>query len=174
MKRLVMMLVTFSLSLPVTATNDKTKPQGETKATLPAEEHKDGDGHDHDEGEEEGEKGSVGPDKGITEFSELAGFKLSPEALKNFDLKYQNLTGDGPWVLPKSALVHSGEEVNVFRRRAGFFKRVDIQTLKQTPQDLTLDSDDLRQGDEIVVSGTGFLRIAELAASGGVSHGHSH
>ena len=174
MKSILLMLITFSLSLPVTAANEKNKPQADAKATVKADEHKDGDGHDHGEGEEEGEKGSVGPDKGITEFNERSGFKLSPEALKNFDLKYQSLSGDGPWVLPRSALVHSGEEVNVFRRRAGFFKRVDIQTLKQTPQDLTVDSDDLREGDEIVVSGNGFLRIAELAASGGVSHGHSH
>lgn len=135
--------------------------------------HAEGDGQNHDEGEEE-EAGSVGPDKGIMEFSERSGFKLSPEALKNFDLKFLKLTGDGPWELPKSALVHSGEETNLFRKRKEFFKRIDFQTTKTSDHQLTIDSDDLREGDEVVLVGLGFLRIAELAATGGVAHGHSH
>lgn len=123
---------------------------------------------------EESEAASVGPDKGITEVSESKGFKLSPEALKNFELKYFKLSSDGPWIFSKSTLVHSGEEVNVFRLRNGFFKRVDVETLKSTDKEITVDSDDLREGDEVVTSGLGFLRIAELAATGGAPHGHSH
>lgn len=136
------------------------------------ERHAENDGHDHKAGEEAG--GSVGPDKGITEFSERNGFKLSPEALKNFDLKFIKLNDDGPWSLPKSALVHSGEETNLFRKRNDFFKRIDFQTIKNSGTQLTIDSDDLREGDEVVNIGLGFLRIAELAATGGVAHGHSH
>ena len=136
--------------------------------------HGESDGHDHGEGEEEEGGSSVGPEKGITEFSERNGFKLSAEALKNFDLKYLKLNGDGPWALPKAALVHSGEETNLFRKRNGFFKRIDFQTTKNAGNQLTVDSDDLREGDEVVVVGLGFLRIAELAATGGVAHGHSH
>lgn len=138
------------------------------------EDYAEGGGHNHEEGEEEEGGGSVGPDKGITEFSERSGFKLSPEALKNFDLKYIKLNGDGPWALPKSSIVHSGEETNLFRKRNGFFKRIDFQTIKNSGNQITVDSDDLREGDEVVVLGLGFLRIAELAATGGVAHGHSH
>lgn len=148
---------------------------GDDKKNQKAEKHAEGEGHNHEEGEEEEEEaGSVGPDKGITEFSERSGFKLSPEALKNFDLKFLKLNGDGPWLLPKSAVVHSGEETNLFRKRKDFFKRIDFQTLKNSGNQLTIDSDDLREGDEVVLVGLGFLRIAELAATGGVAHGHSH
>lgn len=136
--------------------------------------HAENDGHNHGEGEEEESAGSVGPDKGITEFSERNGFKLSPEALKNFELKSLKLNGDGPWELPKTALVHSGEETNLFRKRNDFFKRIDFQTIRNVGSRLVVDSDDLREGDEVVLIGLGFLRVAELAATGGVAHGHSH
>lgn len=133
------------------------------------------DGHDHAEGEhEEGEAGNIGPDKGILEASEKNGFKLSPEAIKNFDLKYQKLTGDGPWILPKNSIVYSGKEINLYRLRNGFFKRIDFETIKKTSSDITADSDDMREGDEIILVGIGFLRIAELAAFGGVADGHAH
>lgn len=123
---------------------------------------------------EESDSGNIGPDKGITEFSERHGFKLSPEALKNFDLKFFKLNDEGPWDIPKSALIHSGEETNLFRKRNNFFKRIDFKTIQKSGPRLTIDSDDLREEDEIVITGLGFLRIAELAATGGVSHGHSH
>jgi len=131
-----------------------------------------GGGHDHEEGEEEA--GNVGPEKGIIEANEKAGFKLSAEAHKNFELKTQKLSGDGPWAIPSAAVVHAGEEVNLFRMRAGFFKRIDFQNIRKSNKDIVVDSDDMREGDEIVVAGLGFLRIAELAAFGGVAHGHSH
>lgn len=133
------------------------------------------DSHSEDEkGHEEEEVGNIGPDKGITEVSERNGFKLSPEARRNFELKTQKLVGDGPWSIPRSARLYSSEEVNLFRLRAGFFKRIDFQTLRSTQSELVVDSDDMREGDEIILSGLGFLRIAELAATGGVAHGHSH
>lgn len=124
--------------------------------------------------EEESASASVGPEKGITEANETQGFKLSPEALKNFKLTFSKLTGDGPWTLPKSAILYSGEEVNLYRLRGGFLKRIDFQMIRKMADGQVVDSDDLREGDEVVTSGIGFVRTAELAASGGVSHGHSH
>ena len=112
---------------------------------------------------------SIGPDKGILEASERKGIKISPEALKNFGIKTLKLTGDGPWSIPKSAILQSGEEINLFRLRDGFFKRIDFQTTNNL-----VDSDDMRENDEIVISGLGYLRTAELAAFGGAEHGHSH
>lgn len=103
-----------------------------------------------------------------------AGFQLSAEAFKNFDLKLQKLLGKGPWSVPKSAVVRSAEEVNLFRMRDGFFKRIDFREVKKSGSMLTVATEDLREGDQIVVSGLGFLRIAELAATGGAAHGHSH
>ncbi len=134
-----------------------------------------GEGHAHgSEGHAEEESGNVGPDKGILEANEEKGFKLSPQALKNFELKTQKISGTGPWKVPQSAKLFSGEEINIYRLRAGFFKRIDFNTLSKTSQHIYLRSKDLRSNDEIVVSGIGFLRIAELAAFGGAPTGHSH
>ena len=132
-------------------------------------------GHDHgSEGHADEESGNVGPDKGILEASEEKGFKLSPQAVKNFELKTQKLSGSGPWTVPHSAKLLSGEEMNIYRQRDGYFKRIDFNAIKRTPQQLTLSSKDLRSGDEVVVNGIGFLRIAELTAFGGAPEGHSH
>lgn len=131
-----------------------------------------GHGHEHDTESES--SANTGPEKGILEASEVKGFRLSAEAVKNFGIATQKLKGDGPWTLPKSAVVRSGEEVNFFRLRSGFFKRIDFTTIKKTSAEVTADSDSLRGGDEIVVTGTGFLRIAELSAFGDAVQGHSH
>jgi hypothetical protein len=39
---------------------------------------------------------------------------------------------------------------------------------------MTVQSSSLSAGDEVIVTGVGFVRIAELAAFGAVSEGHSH
>lgn len=178
-QRLLLVLV-FLTMLPVYARSSE-----DDHKSAP---HKDHEGHGDSKGEgghgeaghadtdHEGEEeaGNVGPDKGIVEASERSGFKLSPEAHKNFEVTTRKLTGDGPWALPANAVVHSGEEVNLFRYRSGFFKRIDFQNIRKVGEELVVDSDDMREGDEIVLTGLGFLRIAELAAFGGVAHGHSH
>lgn len=132
--------------------------------------------HGHGEGEHGEEEGgsNVGPDKGIIEASEENGIKLSPEALKNFEIRTLKLTGGAPWTVPISARLLAGEEVNIYRVRDGAFKRIDFTQVKKTPDNLSVHSPDLRAGDEIVINGTGFLRIAELAAFGGAPEGHSH
>lgn len=135
------------------------------------EKHAHGEGDDH--GDEEG-NASVGPDKGIVEANDKDGFKLSGEAFKNFDLEFANVSGNGPFALPQSAIVLAGEESNLFRMRNNFFKRIDFKTVRKTDREVIVTSSDLAPGDKIVVAGLGFLRIAELAAFGGVAHGHSH
>lgn len=143
--------------------------------------------HDHDHGEEkEGSHGkasehkheegndNVGPDKGIVEASEENGIKLSKEAFGNFGIKTQKLSGVGPWTMPSSARLFSGEEINLYRVRDQFIKRIDFKTLKATGSSITIQASELRAGDEVVISGIGFLRIAELAAFGGAPEGHSH
>lgn len=133
-------------------------------------------GHEHEEGEhgEEEAGENVGPDKGIIEASAETGIKLSPEALKNYEIRTLKLTGSGPWQIPTSARLLAGEEVNLYRVRDGAFKRIDFTQVKKTPEHMTINSTDLKSGDEIVISGIGFLRIAELAAFGGAPEGHSH
>ena len=76
--------------------------------------------------------------------------------------------------LPKEAVFRGLSEVNIYRLRQGHYKRIDFKTLEKTKSTIKLSSGDLAPGDQIVVDGIGFLRIAEIAASGGISDSHSH
>ena len=128
----------------------------------------------HDGAHEEEENSSVGPKQGITIFSESEGFKLSPEAVKNFELQTIQLKNVEPWTVPSSAILYSGEEVNVYRVRAGFYKRIDFSILSKNGKDVKIKSRDLKVNDEIVIQGVAFLRSAEIVATGGAPEGHSH
>lgn len=131
-----------------------------------------------DEGKEasEEEEGSakIGPGQGIESYDEHEGLKLSKQALKNFGIQSVALTGPGPWRLPDLARVYSGEEVNLYRLRNGYFFRIDFKELGRGAGFLTVSSGALKAGDRIVTSGQGYLRITEIAASGGASEGDSH
>lgn len=130
------------------------------------------DHDDHDDHEEGGS--SVGPDKGIIEANETKGIRLAPQAIQNFGIRTVALKGAAPWKVPTSATLHALEEVNLYRLRDGFFKRVDFTVTKRASKDMTVLSRELKDGDEIVTDGVGFLRIAELTAFGGAPEGHSH
>ncbi|MBX3040297.1 MAG: hypothetical protein KF789_06270 [Bdellovibrionaceae bacterium] len=130
-------------------------------------------GHDHEEAEV---SDKVGADKGILEADEHIGFKLSPEAHRNFEIQTQRLGPGASWRIPVTAVLRSGEESNLYRFRDGFFKRIDFKSDLKPDRErkILVTSSDLRSEDEIVLMGLGFLRIAELAAFGGVADGHSH
>lgn len=142
-----------------------------------AQEHK-GEGHeDHEEEEQDGdheEKGSsaVGPDKGIIEKGEN-GFKLSPEAIHSFELKMQNILRNIS-EYPRLTLVEVKDEKFVYRFRDGWIKRTAVKVIKKSKELVTLEISSFKAGDKIIVDGTGFVRVSELVAEEGVSHGHSH
>ncbi|MFM6928474.1 MAG: hypothetical protein ACKOX6_08410 [Bdellovibrio sp.] len=117
---------------------------------------------------------SVGPNKGITEFDEHSGFKLSAEAVKNFALKFQILSGKNSWSVPVSAILYSGEEINVFRVRNEFYKRVDFKVVSKDAKQTLIKSSDLQDGDQVVIEGVGFLRAAEIVVTEGAPEGHGH
>ena len=132
----------------------------------PGEKHDDGHGDKHAEGESK-----VGPGKGIAAASEELGIKLSPQAVKSFEvttLKVAKL----PMPLPVAAQLFLADDVELYRLRDGFYKRIDFKKLPGKP--LLVSSPDLRIGDEIVTAGVKFIRIAEIAAFGGAPEGHSH
>lgn len=134
--------------------------------------HEDSDNHsDGDRAEEESSQ--AGPEKGILAASAGSGIQLSPEAEKNFEIRKMKVT-TGTIEIPKSAVVTAGLEVNVFRFREGYYKRIDFVQLKKSAKTITLQSGDLKVGDEVALTGLGFLRTAEIAAFGGAPEGHSH
>ena len=147
-------------------------------------EHGDGSGCDstthaesenHSEPDEHGESeenSQVGPTKGILEASETDGIKLSGEAEKNFGIDRIKVSSSEVIELPRSAIVRAVAEVNVFRYRNGFYKRIDFLLLNRSEDKIRISSKELKTGDEIVTRGLGFLRVAEIAAFGGAPEGH--
>lgn len=133
------------------------------------------EGHAHEEGEEGHKDGNnqVGPTKGILEAEKGKGFKLSPEAEKKFEIQKIKV-GAGLILVPKNAIVTSGEEINIFRLRGGFYSRIDFIEVSRSASSITIKSKDLMVGDEIVIKGIGFLRMTEIAAFDGAPAGHSH
>jgi Ni/Co efflux regulator RcnB len=164
--------------------HDEQESEAEHKHDEKKDEHKheekghahdeEGHGHGEEEGEHSEENAQVGPEKGILEASEVNGIKLSPQAEKNFEITKLKVGSGSSHNIPKSAVVTAGTEVNLYRIRNGFYKRIDFEILKRTGTHLTVKSKDLKDNDEIVVTGLGFLRIAEIAAFGGAPEGHSH
>ena len=150
---LVSCLYVSLLTLGVAVADDHGHGHGDDRSGGQAHEH-----HEHEEDEAD----------------ESQGFKLSQEAFKNFGIQLKKAEPGVPMTLPKTSIFFGLQEKNLYRYRGGFFKRIDFKTLSKTKTEMTVSSDDLQSGDQIATEGLGFLRIAELAAFGGVAEGHSH
>lgn len=124
---------------------------------------------EQDHGEEEEEStGGVGPNNAVTAADEHEGIKLSPKAMEFIGLKTEAYNGQ---MIPKASLVFYQDKVGIYRLRDGWFKLVPVTFSVSEPS--IPQSADLRPGDQIVVQGTGLLRVAELDAfSGEVGHSH--
>lgn len=142
-------------------------------------EHSENEEGSHAKGDEHGdehaeENSQVGADKGILEASEEKGIKLSPEAEKNFEVEKTAVSSSQPITISKKTIVTSGVEVNVYRYRDGFYKRIDFVQISKNENTVTISSKDLVKGDSIVTKGLGFILVAEIAAFGGAPEGHAH
>jgi len=135
---------------------------------------KESEAHGDDSAHGEEENPQVGPNKGILAASAEEGIKLSHEAERNFEIQKIKVTAANTFEIPKDAVVTAGLEVNLFRYRDGFYKRIDFDQISRSGNKILIRSKELKNGDEIAITGLGFLRIAELAAFGGAPEGHSH
>lgn len=162
------LILLFALSFSTNASDDHDE-----KSVTAEHEHREEDSHadGHDEHEDEGGS-AVGPGKGITEKSAL-GFRLSPEAIKTFELKFQPLD-KGTLEVPANGLVEVKSDRFVYRVRDGWIRRVPIKLIRKNSRSVVLQVSDAQPGDQVIVGGTGFVRTAEMVAEEGVSHGHSH
>jgi hypothetical protein len=139
-------------------------------------EHKDGKKHEDDEkdehghGEEEESIGGVGKGNAVTAADEHEGIQLSVKSQNAIGLKsesYQN------GCVPVTALVRHQNEVSVYRLRNGWYKRVSVKVEKIENGQAVIQTDELSQGDFVVVQSVALLRVAELDAfSGEVGHSH--
>ena len=148
------------LSLQIQAEGDHGHAHEKEHKEEHKDEHKEAKKDAHAEHDDHDEHGSEG-------------FKLSDTGIKNFELTYVDYKAPGT-LIPSKAIFRSLSEVNIYRVRAGLYKRIDFKTLEKSKDIWKVSSPDLMNGDKIVVNGIGFLRIAEIAASGGLSDSHSH
>ena len=124
--------------------------------------------------DEGAEGGPIGPERGVLAATAENGFRLAPEPIATFGIKVTQLAGAGPWRLPRATQVFSLEEVNIFRFRDGFFKRIDFNLTRREGDWIVIGSDALRAGDSVATDGVRFLRMIELNTLGGEAAGHSH
>lgn len=160
----------------------KENPEKDKNLKAVEKKEKSDDGHGHDEphsdhADEHGhgdENAQIGADKGILVADKDKGFKLSPETEANFKVEKIKVQSSEDVEIPRKALVTSTIEINVYRYRDGFYKRIDFDTISKNTTSLRIKSKDIKQGDEIATTGLGFLRVTEIAAFDGAPEGHAH
>lgn len=92
---------------------------------------------------------------------ENGNFKVSQKSLNHLGVKFSQLTGAGPWIIPRSALVRIKLTEGVYRRYDGELTYVIVKVLTSKGEEVTIQSDDLESGDEVAISGAKYLRMAE-------------
>jgi hypothetical protein len=136
------------------------------------DEHAGHDEHGEEEGGHEEENSAIGPNKGILAKGPN-GFKLSPEAVKNFGFKTADINSK-VLTLPKQALVHVKAEKFVYRIRDEWIKRLSVKVINKNPTTVTVEIPEYTANDKIIISGNGFIRTTEIVVEEGATEGHSH
>jgi len=172
------MIFFFILSSSLLLQAQENSPKKEEKENLSAnhenhthderEDHESKEGENHDE---EAENPSIGKEKGIlAKGSE--GFQLSPEAIKSFELRMQEIN-NSKQLLPLLALVKVQENQFIFRVREGWIKKIPVKIISKNKETIVVDLVSFKPGDKVVVKGASFLRVTELTSEEG-PQGHSH
>ena len=97
----------------------------------------------------------------VMAFNKEDGFKLSNRAMSNLGVGFTNIKGNGPWILPKLALVKIKHSIGVYRRWDGWISMVLVNVVGQTKETVTIKSIDLEAQDEVAITGVPFLRMTE-------------
>lgn len=122
--------------------------------------------------EEEAGGPRTGQGKAVLEAAPERGMRLSEKALRRLGVRTARLAG--AFRLPLSALIHSEDEVGLYRLRRGWYKRVAVEVLGSERGLAVVRSGELMAGDEVVISGAPLLRVAELDVLGEEEGGHEH
>lgn len=97
----------------------------------------------------------------VTAFTKEDGFKLRKKAIDNLGISFKTLKGNGPWIIPKSALVHVKHSVGVYRKWDDWITLVLVNVVSQMNETVTVTSLDLEEEDLIAVTGVLFLRMTD-------------
>ena len=168
---LKMILCSFLIFTAIPVVSSENDHDHKDKQTQSENEKGHDDHGDEHKDEHKDEHGEAHDDHGKE--AKLDGFKLNVKALKTFEIKTIKFVPQKT-LISKSAIYKGLNEINLYRLRDGLFKRIDFKTVSQDKNEYLIASVDLKAGDEVVINGIGFLRMAEIAASGGLSDSHSH
>tara|TARA_Y100000768_G_scaffold316879_1_gene252039 strand:- start:7330 stop:7761 length:432 start_codon:yes stop_codon:yes gene_type:complete len=101
------------------------------------------------------------PWSAVTEHSELDGFKLTEKAQQNLGVNFMNLKGNGPWIVPKSAILKIKHSTAVFRKWDGWITIILVKVIEENSDSFKISSVDLQDNDLVAISGVQFLRMTE-------------
>lgn len=88
-------------------------------------------------------------------------FKVSEKSLVHLGVRFSQLSGDGPWSVPKAALVTIKLTQGVYRRLEGEITYVIVKIADRKDDQVIIKSQDLEARDEIAITGVKYLRMAE-------------
>ncbi len=139
-----------------------------------------GEESDHDEhsehdkhNEHEGESKAIGQGKAIIEISEEHGLKLSPEAIKTLGITFMRVESH-EFLIDKTTLITYKRLKGVYRYKEGFFKLFPVILKREVKGQYLVKVKDVEVGDQIVISATGPLRVADLYSTDKAEYSHSH
>ena len=115
-----------------------------------------------------------GAGKAVEAYSKEDGFKLSEKAIKNLGVKFIQLDQGSKWKVPASALVSLKQSFLVYRRYDGWLTTVLVKVVSQNPESVTISSEDLQPGDEVVTTGVNFVRMTDSDLNSGTVDSCSH
>jgi hypothetical protein len=87
------------------------------------------------------------------------------------------ISSQGVHTVPARSLVYFQDEVGVYRLRNGWYKLVEIPAPEKKlsgAELVTIRTEELQPGDQVIQTGVPLLRVAELEAWGGSGDGHGH
>jgi hypothetical protein len=117
----------------------------------------------HDEGEGSQAGKNVGPGKAVLQANDQ-GFLLREGVETRIGIMSLLIASSSP-VIPKDALVYSKDEHQVFRKRSGFWKAIDVQ-VKRQGHTIRVQGPQLQPGDAIAIKAAGLLKVIELSVIG--------
>jgi hypothetical protein len=125
-------------------------------------------------GETAVDAGRFGPGKAVESFDKEQGFKMSDKALSSLGVKFSKLDGQGPWFVPKSAIVHMKQSAGVYRRYDGWISLVLVKIERQQNDLVAIRSEDLEESDEVSIRGSAFLRMTDADLNAGTVDSCAH
>lgn len=137
------------------------------------EKHDHDDEDEHEHGHKEGGGKAVGPGKAILEVNEEKGFRLSNEAMTTLGVKFKTVESSSP-VINAATLVTSKNTIGVYRYREGFFKFIPVIIKQASKTEYSIETRDLRSGDQIVTDDVGLIAITDVYSTDTAEYSHGH